>query len=283
MNAKASVAVPPHDQGRTSKVLIWILVIVTVLCWTAMVVATYVTYQQAAPPLPQQMVTRSGTQVMSYADIVAGKSGFQKADLMDYGSLYGMGSYFGEDYTAEYLLQLGKRVQNNLAQEQYGKPFAQLSTDQQLGITQRMRKDLQGIDLSKPHVVLPDAVAQAIVTLRGQIAKTLLSNNFAKGYTRARALNPASAEQTASFLLYSSLTTVARRPGKNYSWTTNWPAEPLVGNAPTETTFINYGSNGNGLTGVSRVPLCHSAKTTDRLPVISWRGPLGPRLLVEKG
>ncbi len=113
MNAEISIAVPPHDQDRTSKVLIWILVIATVLCWTAMVVATYVTYQQAAP-LPQQMVARNGTQVMSYADIVAGKSGFQKADLMDYGSLYGMGSYFGEDYTAEYLLQLGKQVQNNL-------------------------------------------------------------------------------------------------------------------------------------------------------------------------
>jgi hypothetical protein len=27
--------------------------------------------------------------------ILAGKAGFQKADLMDYGSLYGMGSYFG--------------------------------------------------------------------------------------------------------------------------------------------------------------------------------------------
>jgi len=26
---------------------------------------------------------------------VSGKAGFQKADLMDYGSLYGMGSYFG--------------------------------------------------------------------------------------------------------------------------------------------------------------------------------------------
>ena len=32
---------------------------------------------------------------MTDDDIVAGKAGFQKADLMDYGSLYGMGSYFG--------------------------------------------------------------------------------------------------------------------------------------------------------------------------------------------
>ncbi|MDE2473173.1 MAG: hypothetical protein KGL35_31815 [Bradyrhizobium sp.] len=37
---------------------------------------------------------------MTDSDVVAGKAGFQKADLMDYGSLYGMGSYFSQDYTA---------------------------------------------------------------------------------------------------------------------------------------------------------------------------------------
>lgn len=223
-------------QDRTSQVLIWVLLITTAACWAAMIWATYTTYQQAAP-LPQRMVTQSGATVMSYADIVNGKSGFQKADLMDYGSLYGMGSYFGEDYTAEYLVQLGKQVQNNLSSAQYGKPFAELSADQQSSITRTMQAELQGIDLSKPTVMLPDAVAQAIITLRGQIAESLLTDNFVKGYTRAHALNPALAEQTANFLLYSSLTTVAHRPGKDYSWTVNWPSEPLVGNMPTAATF----------------------------------------------
>ena len=43
---------------------------------------------------------------MTRANLLAGKAGFQKADLMDYGSLYGMGSYFGEDYTAENLVRI---------------------------------------------------------------------------------------------------------------------------------------------------------------------------------
>ena len=46
-----------------------------------------------------------------------------------------------------------------------------------------------------------------------------------------------SAAQTADFLIYSSLTTVARRPGHDASWTQNWPFEPLVGNTPTTSTF----------------------------------------------
>src|SRR5665213_1561584 len=46
-----------------------------------------------------------------------------------------------------------------------------------------------------------------------------------------------SAAQTADVLFYSSITTVARRPGTTASWTQNWPLEPLVGNSPTTSTF----------------------------------------------
>ena len=51
---------------------------------------------------------------MTVDDIAAGKGGFQKADLMDYGSIYGMGSYFGEDYTASTLVRLGALTKQSL-------------------------------------------------------------------------------------------------------------------------------------------------------------------------
>ncbi|MCW8807781.1 MAG: hypothetical protein OQK79_06660 [Rhodanobacter sp.] len=193
MNATLPNTGQAGPQDRTSKVLIWILLFVIVACFLGMAAATRSTYQQVAP-LPQQMVTRSGTSVMSYADIVGGKSGFQKADLMDYGSLYGMGSAFGEDYTAEYLVQLAKEVQNNLALARYGKPFDAIDADQQSGITNSMREQLRGIDLSQSQVVLPDAVATAIESLRPRIATALLTDDFSKGYTGARALNPADSQ-----------------------------------------------------------------------------------------
>ena len=44
--------------------------------------------------------------------------------------------------------------------------------------------------------------------------------------------------QTGDFLIYSALTTVARRPDVSWSWTENWPYEPLVGNTPTTNTFV---------------------------------------------
>ena len=100
-----------------------------------------------------------------------------------------------------------------------------------------MQHDLQSIDLTKTEVVLPPPLAAAIVSVRDDLAKSLHVANPSTGWTPAYSLNPQLARQTADFLVFSALTTVARRPGVTWSWTENWPYEPLVGNTPTANTF----------------------------------------------
>ena len=175
--------------------------------------------------------------LMTGGDIFAGKGGFQRADLMDYGSLYGMGSYYGEDYTASTLVRLADATQNNIALAGSGKAFASLPVEQQAAATLGMQHALQRIDLTKREVVLPDSVAAAVVAVREQLATALRTANPAEGWTPAYSLSPQLARQTADFLVFSALTTVARRPGVGWSWTQNWPYEPLVGNTPTTNTF----------------------------------------------
>jgi nitric oxide reductase subunit B len=225
----------PDD--TVGNVLKWILLAVAVCCFAALGWATLLTYR-GAPPFPDRFTTGSRTPVMSAADIVAGKSGFQKADLMDYGSLYGMGSYFGEDYTADNLVRVAQLTEANIARARYGRPLADLSSEQQAAVRTEMQSMLQGVDLTRKTVVLPDPLANAIVTRRGQLSDWLLHHDYAQGWTQAYSLDAASARQTGDFLIYSALTTVARRPGSSASWTQNWPYEPLVGNHPTTSTFI---------------------------------------------
>lgn len=234
MDTNAAEA-PPQD--RVSRVLICILLLVTAGCWAAMIWATVLTYQQA-PPIPERFLDATGKVLMTREDIVAGKAGFQQADLMDYGSLYGMGSYFGEDYTAEYLVKLAKDVRERLAQASEHSGFDALDPERQAAVTQHMQRALRSVDLTASSVTLPPAVADSVIALRDAIAQALQADDFEKGWTRAYSLTPESAAQTADFLLYSVLTTVALRPGLDYSWTVNWPPEPLVGNAPTSASFI---------------------------------------------
>ena len=72
----------------------WVLLVVAVGSFAILGWTTKLTYE-AAPPFPDRFVTSEGTVLMTVADIVSGKAGFQKADLMDYGSLYGMGPISG--------------------------------------------------------------------------------------------------------------------------------------------------------------------------------------------
>ena len=219
-----------------SNVLKWILLAVAVATFAILGWTTNLTYK-AAPPFPDRFVTADGTLLMSAADIQAGKAGFQKADLMDYGSLYGMGSYFGEDYTASNLVRIATLTEANIAKARTGKALSDLAPEEQASVKALMQVELQGTDLSRQVATVPDAVATAITTLRGEIAQSLLRHDFAKGWTQASSLDEQSAAETADFLIYSSLTTVARRPGTTASWTQNWPFEPLVGNTPTTSTF----------------------------------------------
>ncbi|MGB8363841.1 MAG: nitric-oxide reductase large subunit [Rhizomicrobium sp.] len=223
-------------EDPVSDVLKWILLAVAVVTFALLGWTTVLTYE-AAPPFPDRFVSSDGTLLMSAADIQAGKAGFQKADLMDYGSLYGMGSYFGEDYTAANLVRLATLTETNIANAKYGKALSDLMAEDQASVKATMQAELQGIDLTKQVATIPHPVAAAITTLRGEIAQSLLRHDFSKGWTQAYSLDTQSAAQTADFLIYSSLTTVARRPGSTASWTQNWPFEPLVGNTPTTSTF----------------------------------------------
>jgi nitric oxide reductase subunit B len=224
-------------EDSVGNVLKWILLAVAIACFAALGLATKRTYE-GTPPFPERFITKAGTVVMTDQDVIAGKAGFQKADLMDYGSLYGMGSYFGEDYTADNLVRIAGLTEGNIAQANYGKPLAALPPEQQTAVKASMQAMLQGVDLTASIAVLHDPLANAISLRRDQITQWLLHHDYAKGWTQAFSLDAATARQTADFLIYSSLTTVARRPGSTASWTQNWPFEPLVGNTPTTSTFI---------------------------------------------
>ena len=178
-----------------------------------------------------------GAVLMTDDDIVAGKGGFQKADLMDYGSLYGMGSYYGEDYTASTLVRLGTETQNNVAlatmvrrSQPHGGPagggdhrHAARSAEPSISRSQRSRcRSLSPPPSSACATISPSRSTSPIRQPAGR--RPTVSIRSSRG-------------QTADFLVFSALTTVARRPGVTWSWTENWPYEPLVGNTPTTNTF----------------------------------------------
>jgi nitric oxide reductase subunit B len=230
-----SVAAPSGD--RVMPALRWALAVVLALTAAILAWGTVRTYQ-GAPPLPSRFITASGQTVMTETDIVQGKAAFQESDLMDYGSLYGNGAYYGEDYTAQALVALGRAVENQIAVGRYHEPWSRLGGAQQAVVQATMQHDLQTVRRTGSIVLVPAAVGRAMQEVANQTAQSLLRPDRAAGWTGASALTPLQAREAADFIVYSAWTTVAHRPGTSFSYTNNWPYEPLVGNTPTPATFL---------------------------------------------
>ncbi|GGI85658.1 hypothetical protein [Vulcanisaeta souniana] len=72
---------------------------VTIFVYVAYGIMAWYTFTHL-PPIPAAVVTENGTVLFTYNDVVMGKYYFQKYGLMDYGSILGMGGYFGIDFTS---------------------------------------------------------------------------------------------------------------------------------------------------------------------------------------
>jgi len=225
---------------KTDKVTItlkWVLFLTIILCFGTMVWMTQKTYEEA-PPIPKSFVnTMTKNEIFNENDIINGKAGFQKAGLMDYGSIYGMGSEFGQDYTAQYLHELALNTAENISIAKFNQPYASLSGGYKAIVEEELRNTLHNIKLNQETVYLPPELSAAIITTQTSIVNWLNTNNFNQGFTKAHALNKELSLQVADFFIYSALTTVAYRPWENISYTNNWPYDPLVGNVPDTRTY----------------------------------------------
>ncbi len=215
------MSTPTAVISRTNRVLVVLLLIVTVLAWASMTALTVKTYREA-PPLPEAVTDPAGAVLFTRADLVAGKAAFQRSGLMDWGSLFGMGAYFGEDYAARALRVLGEEV---------AAVFAERGAAGEADARARMRAALRAVRMSEGTVVVDEAVAEGFRRARARLVAHYGRTRTADGYV-APAISASELGQLADFFLYGALIAVGPRPDGSMSWTGDWPPEPLVGNTP---------------------------------------------------
>jgi len=192
------------------------------------------------PPYPGKVVGPDGKVLFTKADIMAGQDVFQAHGLMDHGMVWGHGSQRGPEFSATTLHIVSDTVRKSLAQQDYGKPFADLDDLQReiLGVkvirevkTNRYDPATDTLTLTEAQVTALDAVSQhwEKIFKDGEVRYGLLPDTIA---------NPENRLQIARFFFWTAWVASAKRPGADYSYTNNWPADRTVGNVPTVDTYI---------------------------------------------
>jgi nitric oxide reductase subunit B len=192
-----------------------------------------------APPVPEQVIGTDGKVVFTGKDIIAGQGVFQKYGLMDVGSFFGHGAYNGPDFSADYLHREAVIALDRMAQTRYGKPFAQLEPGAQEDLTSNLKKELKENRY--------DPKTQTLTWTDNQVeAYRQLAPYYDTEFGVGRKLplpadyigDPQERLQLSRFFAWGAWVCSTNRPGKDYTYTNNWPPEQLVGNGPNWHIFF---------------------------------------------
>ena len=180
------------------------------------------------PPLPQEVVSQSGEVLYTYDDIVEGKANFQQFDLMDHGSLLGMGAYLGPDYSTEFMHKRAVFLYDFYAQQKFGKNSADLDKVELAAVKALTIIDMkENTTLKEEKTIYTDASAAAYKSNVKYITDFLVNGDRDRAW-RGGIITEAEAIKIAAFFDWSQLVASSLRPGTDRTWSNNWPSEPMI-------------------------------------------------------
>src|SRR5829696_999705 len=175
------------------------------------------------PPIPDRVVDPSGRVIFTGEDVTAGQGVFLKNGLMQYGSIFGHGAYLGPDYTADYLRRSALSVR-----ESYGGEDSDVAAVSTVEDFKENRYDSESRTLE-----FSAAQAAAFGELRGYYEDYFGEPTTRYGLRPEAIRDPEEIRQLTSYFAWTAWAAAALRPGLDYTYTNNWPPEPLVENEPT--------------------------------------------------
>ena len=213
----------------------WLPILLVLIAGGAGIMYMGIKTYQDAPPIPNYR-SPAGATVISSAAITRGQLIFQKYALMDYGSMFGDGAGRGPDFTAEALHHVAVAMRDRYLRADL-RDTSSSSSDRYhvAAVESRVRSELKtnSYDPASNSVAMTDGQFAAYESL------VLYYTNFFHGtgptpFSPARYITDTNEiRDLTSFFFWGSWVCSVQRPGKEYSYTHNWPYDEAAGNKAT--------------------------------------------------
>ena len=201
--------------------------LVLIFGFFVMGVLAYRTYTHSMP-LPEQVVSEQGDVVYTGEEITSGQNVFLTRGIQQYGSVVGHGAYLGPDYTAEYLRLSSEHINDLLEQQNVQEPAAATAEMQR---TNRYDEETGILVLTAEQISAFEELKQYYGDFFGE-------PSTANGLIPNAITDPQDIHDLTAFYAWTAWASAAERPGLDYSYTNNWPAEPRVDNHPTADILV---------------------------------------------
>ncbi len=220
---------------------IWIgFITVVVLSFVALIWVGTEVYQKQ-PPIPE-MVKIIGTNEVLYTkkDIQDGQNIWESIGGMEVGSIWGHGSYVAPDWSADWIHKEALFLLNHWANKDYKSTYDDLHVEHKAAIKARLVQEIKtntfnGKDKS---IGISEIRKKAILNNARHYSKI-----FSEGYEQYAIQKGALTDveklrKFNAFLFWTSWAASTNRPNKEYTYTSNWPHEPLINNTITADSQI---------------------------------------------
>ena len=199
-----------------------------------------------APPIPEAVVTTGGDTIYTGADLRRGQDVWRSIGGHELGSVWGHGAYTAPDWTADWVHREAVWLSEYWAQDEFGSSFESLPIEQAAALEARLQEELRTntYDEGTGGITVSPIRAEAIRAVQGHYM-ALFGNDpeldhLRESYAMPRSVipDPERREAFTAFLFWASWACVTERPGRDITYTHNWPPDDLVGNRPTGTMIV---------------------------------------------
>ncbi len=228
-----------------TKRLWWALGAVIVASFTVLGYFGAELYRQA-PPIPQRVVVVGGEVLFSGQDVSDGQNVWQSMGGQEVGSVWGHGAYVAPDWSADWLHREASWLLDHWATSEHGDEYASLHEEVRASLRQRLESELRTntYDPQTGDLVVSAERAEAIRNVGTHYAKLFGDDETLDELRDAYAIpsdtikTPERQDKLNAFFFWASWVCSTNRPGKDITYTNNWPAESLIGNRPTGSIVV---------------------------------------------
>src|SRR5271157_1211817 len=199
------------------------------------------------PPIPAVVRAENGQVVFTSEDVENGQKLYLSRGGQDMGTIWGHGSYLAPDWSADYLhrdgLYVGARLSGLGPDRATGftqTDFDALDDVQKAQVRALVTRELKTnrFDASKNELGFTSNEAEAFALLERYYTGLFRDGNSRMGLQPGIVRSDAEGHALTSFFAWLAWAAGTDRPGKSFTYTSNWPYDPLVGNAPLAGALI---------------------------------------------
>ncbi|SFC26972.1 nitric oxide reductase, NorZ apoprotein [Algibacter lectus] len=213
---------------------------VVILSFIALIWVGTEVYQKQ-PPIPKTVIIQeTGETVFTIEDIQTGQNVWESIGGMEVGSIWGHGSYVAPDWSADWIHKEAVFLLETWAQRDFNTSYESLGVEPKAALKARLIKTIKTntYNPSNKSVTITKDRYSAIVENAKHYADIFSNGHEKYAIPEGALVDVEKLGQLNAFLFWTSWAASTNRPEKDYTYTSNWPHEPLIGNTITADSQI---------------------------------------------